>query len=73
MKISLTIKNISSGPIATIFTNTYGCRRVTIAGACLASLGFFISFFFTNLWVYYIAIGLIGGKSFNETKRTFIF
>jgi hypothetical protein len=50
------------GPIATIFTNTYGCRKVTIVGACLAGLGFLASYFWANLLFYYLGIGIIGGR-----------
>ncbi|CAF2861489.1 unnamed protein product [Rotaria sp. Silwood2] len=50
-----------SGPIATVFTNMYGCRIVTIVGACLASLGFFLSRWWENIYYYYITIGLMGG------------
>ncbi|CAF1191842.1 unnamed protein product [Rotaria sp. Silwood1] len=53
-----------TGPIATIFTNTYGCRKVTIVGACLAAAGFLASYFWANLWFYYLAIGIIGGIGF---------
>ena len=50
------------GPIATIFTNTHGCRKVTIVGACLAAIGFLLSYLWTNLWFYYLSIGIIGGR-----------
>ncbi|CAF4655322.1 unnamed protein product [Rotaria sp. Silwood1] len=76
---------LATGPIATIFTNTYGCRKVTIVGACLAAAGFLASYFWANLWFYYLAIGIIGGLGFGliylpaivsvgfyfETKRSF--
>ncbi|CAF4151245.1 unnamed protein product [Rotaria sp. Silwood2] len=54
----------ATGPIAAIFTNTYGCRQVTIIGTCLAAVGFLASCFWTNLWFYYLAIGIIGGIGF---------
>lgn len=51
-----------SGPIATIFTNTYGCRKVTIVGAIMAGIGFLLSYLWANVWFYYLAIGIIGGE-----------
>lgn len=57
-------KTCFKGPIATIFTNTYGCRKVTIVGSCLAGVGFLLSYFFANIYFYYISIGIIGGKFF---------
>ncbi|CAF4983061.1 unnamed protein product, partial [Rotaria sp. Silwood1] len=53
-----------TGPIATIFINTCGCRKVTIVGACLAATGFLASCFWANLWFYYLTIGIIGGIGF---------
>jgi hypothetical protein len=50
------------GPIATIVTNKYGCRKVTIIGACIAALGFLASCFWANLWFYYVTIGVVGGS-----------
>ncbi|CAF2772303.1 unnamed protein product [Rotaria sp. Silwood2] len=55
---------LATGPIATIFTNTYGCRKVTIVGACLAAAGFLASYFWANLWFYYLTIGITGGIGF---------
>ncbi|CAF3952005.1 unnamed protein product [Rotaria sordida] len=55
---------LATGPIATIFTNTYGCRMITIVGACLAATGFLASYFWANLWYYYLTIGIIGGLGF---------
>ncbi|CAF1525281.1 unnamed protein product, partial [Rotaria sordida] len=54
----------ATGPIATIFTNRYGYRRVIIVGACLAAAGFLASYFWMNLWFYYFAIGIVGGIGF---------
>jgi len=50
-----------SGPIAAVFINMYGCRSVTIVGACLASIGFFLSRWWVNIVYYYVTIGIIGG------------
>ncbi|CAF3939552.1 unnamed protein product [Rotaria sordida] len=55
---------LGAGPIATVFTNMYGCRIVTIVGACLASLGFFLSRWWVNIYYYYITIGITGGIGF---------
>ncbi|UJR17515.1 hypothetical protein I4U23_004410 [Adineta vaga] len=55
---------LGAGPIATVFTNRYGCRVVAIAGACIASFGFFLSCWWANIWFYYITIGVIGGIGF---------
>ncbi len=55
------LKAFLSGPVATVFTNMYGCRIVTIVGACLAALGFFLSRWWENIVYYYITIGLMGG------------
>ncbi|CAF3564771.1 unnamed protein product [Rotaria socialis] len=55
---------LATGPIATIFTNTYGCRKVTIVGSCLAAFGFLISYLWANIWFYYLSIGIIGGIGF---------
>ncbi|CAF1633161.1 unnamed protein product, partial [Adineta ricciae] len=52
------------GPIATIFVNTYGCRLVTIVGASIAAVGFLASYFWANIWFYYLTIAIIGGIGF---------
>ncbi|CAF4084754.1 unnamed protein product [Rotaria sp. Silwood2] len=64
LKMSFLCNSKCLGPIATIFTNTYGCRKVTIVGACLAATGFLMSYFWANLWFYYLTIGIIGGVGF---------
>ena len=48
-------------PISTVFTNTFGSRRITIIGGILASFGFFLSRWWTNVYCYYVTIGLIAG------------
>ncbi|CAF4416237.1 unnamed protein product [Rotaria sp. Silwood2] len=53
-----------TGPISTIFTNTYGCRTVTIVGSCIAAVSFLVSYFWANLWFYYLTIGILGGIGF---------
>lgn len=53
---------LSCGPIASIFTNKFGCRNTTIYGTIIASVGFILSFFATKFYVLYITIGVIVGK-----------
>lgn len=53
-----------SGPIASIFTNKYGCKMTTIIGAVIASFGFFISFFVRNIFMLYFSIGVVAGIGF---------
>ncbi|CAF1585390.1 unnamed protein product, partial [Adineta steineri] len=52
---------LAAAPISTVFTNTFGSRKITIVGAILASLGFFLSRLWTNIYYYYVTIGLIAG------------
>lgn len=49
---------ISTGPIASVFVNKYGCRTVTIAGAILATICLVASVFAKNVFTLYITIGL---------------
>ncbi|CAF2858707.1 unnamed protein product [Rotaria sp. Silwood2] len=53
---------LGSEPIVTILVNRYGCRRIMIIDACLAAFGFLASSFYANIWLYYIAIGIVGGN-----------
>ncbi|CAF4332007.1 unnamed protein product, partial [Adineta steineri] len=55
---------LGAGPIATVLTNMYGFRLVAIIGACVASLGFFLSRWWANIWFSYITNGVIGGIGF---------
>ena len=50
-----------SGPIASMFTNKYGCKWTTVIGASIASFGFFLSYFIKNFFYFYITIGVISG------------
>lgn len=50
-----------SGPIASILTDRFGCRRVSIFGAILASLGFVISSFTDSIEVLFLTFGVISG------------
>lgn len=54
---------LSTGPLASWFTNAYGCRMTTLIGSAIASFGFFLSFFVTKFYQLYITIGLIVGKT----------
>lgn len=55
---------LGAGPIASSFTNRYGCRTVTIAGAILASAGLAISTLANSITVLYITIGVCTGLGF---------
>ncbi|CAF0791728.1 unnamed protein product [Rotaria sordida] len=52
---------LGSAPISTVFTNTFGCRRMTIIGSILGSIGFFLSRWYFSVYYYYLTIGIIGG------------
>jgi hypothetical protein len=54
---------LSTGPIASILTNRFGCRNTTIIGTLIAFLGFLISIFVRKFFFLYITIGVIVGKS----------
>jgi len=71
-QISFNILFSFLGPIATILLNTYGRRKITVIGACLAVLGFCASSLYANIWFYYISFGIIG-VIFIECSRLFSF
>lgn len=50
-----------SGPIASFLTDRYGCRKVTIVGSLLASLGFILSAFSTSMEMLFITFGILAG------------
>lgn len=50
-----------SGPIASFLTDRYGCRKVTIAGSILATLGFVISYFANSMGVLILTFGVLAG------------
>ncbi|XP_060848652.1 uncharacterized protein LOC132928191 [Rhopalosiphum padi] len=50
-----------SGPIASFLTDRYGCQKVTVIGAIIASTGFVISAFADSLFTLFITFGLISG------------
>lgn len=49
------------GPIASIVTNMYGCKRTTIAGGLIAAVGCFLSFFANTVDMLCITFGVIAG------------
>ena len=53
---------ILSGPIASYFTNRYGCRVVTIAGALLASAGMALSCVANSIEFFYFTVGILTGE-----------
>ena len=53
-----------SGPIASYFTNRYGCRLVTIAGTVLAAAGMALSTVATSIFVLYLTVGVLTGLGF---------
>lgn len=50
-----------SGPIASFLTDRYGCRKVTICGAIMASVGFIISSRANSMTVLCITFGILAG------------
>ncbi|XP_013199546.1 monocarboxylate transporter 3 [Amyelois transitella] len=50
-----------SGPIASFLTDRYGCRRMTILGSILATLGFVISAFVDNMETLFLTFGIMAG------------
>ena len=62
------------GPIASYFTNRFGCRIVTIAGAILAAGGLALSCAAKSIVFLYFTVGILTGKKhiwpfFWETKN----
>jgi len=55
---------LGSGPIASYFTNRYGCRVVTIAGSILAAAGLALSCAANSIVVLYFTIGILTGLGF---------
>ena len=51
-----------TGPLASALTNRYGCRKVTVVGAVIASLGFMLSLFAPNIYYLYFSFGILSGK-----------
>lgn len=50
-----------AGPLASILTDRYGCRTVTICGAVVACFGFFISAFVNTIPLLLLTVGVITG------------
>ncbi|KAK3603741.1 hypothetical protein CHS0354_023355 [Potamilus streckersoni] len=55
---------LTVGPLASIMTNKYGCRVTTIVGAIIATAGFILSIFATNLYFLYFTFGVLSGIGF---------
>lgn len=62
--ISKSIINISSqtGPFASALANRYGFRSVTIVGAFIGGLAFFLSSYATSINYLCLTYGILGGK-----------
>ncbi|XP_053404937.1 monocarboxylate transporter 13-like [Mercenaria mercenaria] len=54
----------SSGLLASILVNRFGCRVVTLIGAITCSIGYILSIFATNIYCLYVTMGLIAGCGF---------
>uniref|UniRef100_T1JKY7 Major facilitator superfamily (MFS) profile domain-containing protein n=1 Tax=Strigamia maritima TaxID=126957 RepID=T1JKY7_STRMM len=50
-----------AGPIASALTDRFGCRKVTIAGALLAALGFVLSSMSESVELLYFTFGVMSG------------
>jgi len=55
---------LGSGPIASYFTNRFGCRLVTIAGTVLAAAGMALSTLASSILVLYLTVGVLTGLGF---------
>ncbi|XP_063838509.1 monocarboxylate transporter 12 [Ostrinia nubilalis] len=55
---------LSAGPISSSFVNRWGCQRVTVAGALLASACVMVSAFATNVVTLIVTIGIGAGFGF---------
>ncbi|EAA01104.6 AGAP001782-PA [Anopheles gambiae str. PEST] len=49
------------GPVASFLTDRYGCRKVTIIGSILASIGFALSAYATSIEMLYLTFGILSG------------
>lgn len=58
-----TFKFLIVGPVASALTNRYGCRKVTVVGAVIASSGFLLSLFAPNIYYLYVTFGILSGKA----------
>ncbi|KAF2350732.1 Major facilitator superfamily [Trinorchestia longiramus] len=50
-----------AGPLASMLTDHFGCRQVTIVGSVIASIGFLLSAFSNSILVLLFTLGLITG------------
>lgn len=50
-----------AGPLASVLTDHFGCRKVTIIGSVIASIGFLLSALADSILVLLITLGLITG------------
>ncbi|XP_046815668.1 uncharacterized protein LOC124422804 [Vespa crabro] len=50
-----------SGPVASFLTDRYGCRRVSIAGSILATVGFIVSSYANSMGVLIFTFGVVSG------------
>lgn len=55
---------LSAGPISSSFVNRWGCQRVTVAGALLASTCVVLSAFATNILTLIFTVGIGAGFGF---------
>ncbi|KFB52070.1 AGAP001782-PA-like protein [Anopheles sinensis] len=49
------------GPVASFLTDRYGCRKVTIIGSILASIGFALSAYANSIEMLYLTFGILSG------------
>ncbi|XP_030763172.1 monocarboxylate transporter 14-like [Sitophilus oryzae] len=52
------------GPLGSALVDRYGCKYMTVIGSLVCSAGFIISSYVRNIWLMYIAFGLISGVGF---------
>ncbi|CAG7818808.1 unnamed protein product [Allacma fusca] len=50
-----------SGPIASSLADRFGCRRVTIAGSLLSTMGFVLSYYANSVEMLYLTFGVLTG------------
>jgi len=56
-----------TGPLAGMLTNTYGPRKVAMAGGVLGSIGLFLSSFAKDIYHLYVTFGLMTGVGLGLT------
>ncbi|XP_060568233.1 monocarboxylate transporter 11-like isoform X1 [Ruditapes philippinarum] len=54
----------SSGLLASILVNKFGCRIVTIVGGITCTIGYVLSMFAPNIYYLYLTMGVIAGCGF---------